>query len=167
MPEIVVLGFSDVSQADQVIPELQKLHTEALIDLADWARVIRNADGKVDVRQATNTTGTGAAGGALFGMLIGLLFLMPLAGLAVGAITGAIVGKFSDYGIDDKFINEVGGQLAPGTSALFLYVVRMTEDKVTDRLRSYQPTLVRTSLSSEAEAKLKAELETQTPPVTP
>jgi uncharacterized membrane protein len=163
MPEIVVLGFNNESKADAVIPELQQMQREGLIELADWARVIRRPDGKVDVRQATSTAGSGAAGGALFGLLIGLLFLMPIAGMAVGAVTGAIVGKFADYGIDDKFIKDVGGQLAPGTSALFLYVVQMTEDKVTERLKSDQPTVVRTSLSEEAEAKLKAELESAAP----
>jgi uncharacterized membrane protein len=152
-----------MSTADEVVPELQALQRESLIELADWARVIRNADGKVDVRQASSTAGAGAAGGALFGMLIGLLFLMPLAGMAVGAVTGAIVGKFADYGIDDKFIKQVGGQITPGTSALFLYVVRLTEDKVIERLQRFEPTVIRTSLSDAAEAKLRAQLQTGTP----
>jgi uncharacterized membrane protein len=46
------------------------------------------------------------------------LFLMPLAGLAVGAATGAIIRKLTDVGIDDKFIKDVGGLITPGTSAL-------------------------------------------------
>jgi len=162
MAELIVLGFKDMTRADEVVPELQAMHGEGLIELADWARVIRRPDSKLEVRQATSTTGAGAAGGALFGGLIGLLFLMPLAGAVVGAATGALVGHFSDYGISDKFIKEVGAQISPGTSALFLYVAQMTEDKVIDRLKRFEPTLIRTSLSEEAESRLRSEMQTPT-----
>jgi uncharacterized membrane protein len=53
-----------------VVLELQQLQSEGLLELADWARVIRGLDGKIDVRQGTSTTGIGAAGGALWGMLL-------------------------------------------------------------------------------------------------
>ena len=159
MPELVVLGFKEMEKADQVVPELEAMQREGLLDLADWARVIKRPDGKIDVRQATSTTGAGAAGGALWGMLFGLLFLMPLAGLAIGAVTGAIMGKLADYGIDDKFIKDVGSQITPGSSALFVYVVRATGDRVVERLKPYNPQLIRTSLSGDAEARLRAALE--------
>jgi uncharacterized membrane protein len=161
--ELIVLGFKDMSKADEVVPQLQAMQGEGLIQLVDWARVIRRPDGKIEVRQATNTTGGGAVGGALFGALIGLLFLMPLAGAAVGAATGAIIGHFADIGISDKFIKDVGNEISPGSSALFLYVIEVTEDKVTERLKPYEPTLLRTSLSHDAEERLRGELQTQTP----
>jgi uncharacterized membrane protein len=159
VPELIVLGFKDTAKADQVIPELENMQREGLLDLADWARVIKREDGKLDIRQAHSTAGAGAAGGALWGMLFGLLFLMPLAGLAIGAITGGIMGKLADYGIDDKFIKDVGNQITPGSSALFLYVVRATTDKAIERLQPFGPTLLRTSLSADAEEKLHAAFE--------
>jgi uncharacterized membrane protein len=159
MAELIVLGFKDTATADTVVPELQKLQSEGLLQLADWARVIRNHDGKIDVRQGTSITGIGAAGGALWGMLFGLLFLMPLAGMAIGAATGAIVGKLTDVGIDDKFIKDVGSQITPGTSALFLYVVQSTTDRVIERLKQYEPTVIRTSLSRDAEEQLRATMQ--------
>ena len=161
MAELMVLGFKDMTTADQVIPELQAMQSEGIMQLADWARVIRRPDNKIEVRQAQSTTGAGAAGGALFGGLIGLLFLMPLAGAAVGAATGAIMGHFADYGISDKFIKDVGSQISPGSSALFMYVAQMTEDKAIERLKKFQPTLLRTSLSEEAEMRMRSAMESQ------
>jgi uncharacterized membrane protein len=161
MPELIVLGFKDTTKADEVIPQLQAMQGEGLIQLADWARVIRREDGKIDVRQAENLAGAGAAGGALLGMLLGLLFLMPLAGLVVGAATGAIIGRFGDYGISDQFIKDVGNHITPGSSALFLYVVEATTDRVTERLQPYQPTVLRTSLSHDAEDRLRAAMQGQ------
>jgi uncharacterized membrane protein len=156
---LAVLGFKDTTTADQVVPELEALQREGLIQLADWARVIRRTDGSIDTRQMTNTTGVGAAGGALWGLLFGLIFFIPIAGALIGAAMGAVMGRLADYGIDDKFIKDVGRQLTPGTSALFLYVNDITTDRVLDRLSRYQPTLIRTSLSKDAEESLRKAME--------
>jgi uncharacterized membrane protein len=100
--ELVVLGFQHAGRRE-VPPQLTALQREGLLDLVDSARVIRQEDSRVDVRQGN---GTGAVGGALWGMLFGLMFLMPLAGLLLGA-TGAQMGKLADYGIDDQFIEDM------------------------------------------------------------
>ena len=95
-----------------------------LINLDDAAIVVRNHDGKVKVKQAVNLVGAGTVGGAFWGMLIGLLWV-PWLGLAIGAVTGAISDKLTDYGINDEFINEVAGTIEPGGSALFLFDLTM------------------------------------------
>jgi uncharacterized membrane protein len=84
------------------------------------------------------------------------LFFAPWLGLAVGAVAGALGGALSDYGVDDKFIKEVGETIEPGHSALFLLVRDATPDKVMDALQEFDATVLQTSLSTEDEAKLKA-----------
>lgn len=138
---------------DETIHYLMK---EELIDLKDAAIVIRKPDGKIKVKQATHLVGAGALGGAFWGMLIGLLFWAPWLGLAVGAVTGALLGATTDYGINDDFIKEVGAMIKPGGSALFLMISKWTEDKALDRLKKFNATIIRTSLSNEDEQKLKA-----------
>lgn len=156
MSELIVLAFKDEASALQAQSELSNLQKQQLIALSDAALVTRRADGKVKVKQAQSLVGAGALGGAFWGMLIGLLFFMPWMGLAIGAITGAIAGKLSDIGIDDDFIKEVGQTVEPGQAALFLMVEKITEDKVLPELGKYGPTVLRTNLSAEDEAKLKA-----------
>lgn len=155
MSELIVFAFSNETGASEMDEAIQRLKKEQLITLEDAAVVVRNHDGKVKVKQATNLVGAGAVGGAFWGMLIGLLFWMPWLGLAIGAITGAISGKLSDYGINDEFINEVAQTIEPGGSALFLLISKWTEDKVLDQLSKFNPKVVRTSLSKEEEQKLK------------
>jgi uncharacterized membrane protein len=159
MAEIVVLGFKDMTMADQAIGDLQRMQSEGLITLADWARVIKRPDGKVEVKQAVGTASTGAAGGALWGMLFGLIFLMPIAGAVIGAATGALAGALADYGIDDKFIKGLAEQIQPGTSALFLQVQSATTDKVLERMKAYEPTVLRSSLTAEAEERLRTAMQ--------
>ena len=49
--------------------------------------VEHRGDGKVKLHQPS-MAGMGAAGGALWGGLIGLIFFMPLFGMAIGAASG-------------------------------------------------------------------------------
>lgn len=156
MTELIVLAFGTEGGAKEALGVLSHLQKQEFIKLSDAATVVRKADGKVKVKQAVDLVGAGALGGAFWGMLIGLIFLVPWLGLAIGAISGAIAGRLSDIGIDDKFIKEVGTTIEPGHSALFLLVERMTEDRVLPELQKFRPTVLRTNLSAEDEEKLKA-----------
>jgi uncharacterized membrane protein len=128
---------------------------EHLVELEDAAIVVRKEDGKAKVTQANNLVGAGALGGAFWGMLIGLLFMAPWLGLALGAVGGAIGGKLTDVGIDDEFIKEVGENIDPGQSALFLLIRKSTPDKLLDELKGADARVYQTSLTKEDEAKLK------------
>jgi uncharacterized membrane protein len=88
-------------------------------------------------------------------MLFGLLFFVPLLGLAIGAGIGALTGSMADIGIDDSFIDSVKQRVTPGTSALFL----LSSDAVTDRVKGtfddLSPELIASNLSADQEAKLR------------
>jgi uncharacterized membrane protein len=95
-------------------------------------------------------------------MLVGLLFMNPLAGMAVGAIAGAgagaLSGSLADYGIRDDFIKKLAETIPEGSSALFVLFRSVTEDKVFPEIEPYKPRVLKTSLSNEAEARLRAAL---------
>jgi uncharacterized membrane protein len=128
--------------------------------------VEREKGGKVHIKQAVNLTSLGATAGglrgAMWGTLVGILFMNPLAGFAIGAITGAgagaLSGSLSDYGIRDDFIKKLSETIPEGSSALFVLFRSVTEDKVLPEIERYKPRVLKTSLSSEAETRLKAAL---------
>ena len=155
MSDLIVLAFDSEDGALNLRDKLLSMQKERIIELADAAVVVRREDGKPKVKQLHSLVGAGALGGAFWGMLIGLLFWMPWLGLAAGALGGAIGGKFTDVGVDDNFIKEVGNTIEPGHSALFLLVVSATEDKVLDELAGTEAKILKTSLSNEQEAKLR------------
>jgi uncharacterized membrane protein len=155
MSNLVVLAFDDENGAFALRDKLISLQKQHIVALEDAAVVIRKQDGKVKVKQVNSLTSAGALGGAFWGMLIGLLFWAPWLGLAIGAVTGAIAGKYTDVGIDDKFIKEVGGQIEPGHSALFLLVQSATTDKLMEEIKDFNATVIQTSLSEEQEAHLR------------
>jgi uncharacterized membrane protein len=153
--ELVVLAFDSEDGALQMRDRLLDYRKQRMLQLSDAAVVIRQQDGRVKVKQLTNLVGTAAFGGAFWGLLIGLLFMVPGLGLAVGAAAGALIGHLSDFGIDDKFIKEVGDTVEPGHSALFLLVHKASMEKALEDLKPITAQVLQTSLSGEEEAKLR------------
>ena len=159
MSDLVVIAFDDENKAFEMRSDLAKMQKEYLIDMDDVVVVTKNEQGNPKLHQAVNLTASGAVGGGFWGLLIGTLFLNPLLGTAVGAGAGAIGGKLTDIGINDKFIKELSESIQPGHSALFVLVRKVTTDKVLDRLKGYQGTVLKTSLSVEEESELQAILD--------
>jgi uncharacterized membrane protein len=158
MATLVVIDYENELKAEEVRLTLLKMQKEYLIDLIDAVVVVRDAKGKVKLRQLYNLTAAGAVSGGFWGALIGLLFLNPLFGFAIGAAAGAISGALKDVGIDDTFMKKLGETLKPGTAALCVLVHQMTPDKVVEEIRKFGGTLIMTNLSHEKEGKLREAL---------
>ena len=87
--------------------------------------------------------------------MIGLLFLNPLLGAALGAGAGALRGRFTDIGISDQFMKDAAAALAPGHAALCVLVRKLTADKVVPAIATYGGKVLLTSLSTEQETRLQ------------
>ncbi len=154
---LFVIGYKDVATASAVRDKILQLRKEQLIEIDDIV-VVENRGGKIKLHQAQSMTGVGAAGGALWGGLIGLLFFMPLVGMAIGAGAGALGGAMTDIGVDDKMMKKMAAQLKPGTAAVFVLVRSSTKDKVIAELGPYGGEIIQTSLPKEAEKHLEEAL---------
>lgn len=158
MSTLVVIGYNEIHKAEEVRLTLVKLQRDYLIDLEDAVAVTKDAKGKIKLHQTVNLTAAGAASGGFWGMLIGLMFLNPLLGLAVGASAGAVSGALVDLGINDQFMKDLAATLTPNSSALFVLVCKSTPDKVLEEVKGTGGTILKTSLSHEDETRLQAAL---------
>ena len=166
MSDLIVVTYPDLYKAGEVVAVLQRLQRQYLLEMEDAAFVTKEESGKVKLHQTVPLTRlgaiSGAATGTFWGAWVGLLFLNPLlgaaAGMAVGGASGAIGGALSDYGISDDFIKSLGHDLQPGTSAAFVLIRKATTDKVLAEVAKYGGHVLRSSLSSEQEARLQAAL---------
>jgi uncharacterized membrane protein len=157
MSDLIVIGYPDETTAQRVWDELVKLEEDYLVDLEDAAIVRRDAKGKLHVTTpAHHAVAWGTLSGLFWGVLIGLLFLFPLAPLVgvAGGIMGAALGAAENLGIKDDFKRRVQDMLEPGTSAILVILRKATYDKFVEALRPYGGTILRTSLSHEAEQQL-------------
>ena len=137
MSTLVVVGYKDMYKAEEVRIKLWKLQLDYLVDMEDAVVVVKDAKGKVKLHQAYNLTTTGAMSGGMWGALIGLLFLNPVLGFAVGAGAGAVSGSLTDVGISDQFMKELAATMTLSSSSLFVLLRNETAapDKVLEELK--------------------------------
>lgn len=159
MSELIIIGYPDKETAGKVLDELQGLEKDYLIDLDDAALIVRDEKGKFKVTTTDHVVAQTTLGGMFWGTLIGLLFLAPVAGMAIGGAIGAAAGGLGSMGIKDEFKNQVLDVVQPGNSAIMAIVRRSTPDKVLEALAPFGGTVLQTSLSHEAEEKLVAALQ--------
>src|SRR6476659_10074910 len=158
MAELVVIAFPTEAKAEEVRQQLLAMQKEYLIELGDAVIAVKDAGGRIKLNQLLNTTAAGVVSGTFWGSLIGLIFLMPLAGAALGAASGTLGGYLTDVGINDKWMKETAAAVQPGTAALFVLVRKVTADKVLERLKGEGGMVLKTSLDHTKEAALQAAL---------
>ena len=158
MSTLVAIAYPDVPTAEAVRVELLQARKEHLVQLEDAVVVEHRPDGKIKLHQTMSPAGAGAAGGALWGGLIGLIFLAPLFGMAIGAASGALAGKVTDTGVNDNFMKELGAKMPPGGAALIALGRSDAPGRVIERVKPYGGEVIQTSLDDEAEERLRAAL---------
>jgi uncharacterized membrane protein len=158
MSTLVAIAYPDADTAERVRAELVQMTKEHLLQLDDAVVVEHREDGKIKLHQAISTTGAGAAGGALWGGLIGLLFLAPLFGMAIGAASGAVMGKVTDVGVNDNFMKELGAKMPAGGAALIMLGRAEAPERVLERVRQFGGEVIQTSLDTEQEERLRTAL---------
>jgi uncharacterized membrane protein len=158
MADLIAIGYPDQATALSAMDETERLQKELVIQADAVAAIIRNQEGKIRVVTNHHMVGAGATWGMFWGMLFGMLFFVPFFGMALGAGMGALMGKVSKNAVDKQFESQVREMLQPGTSALFMVVEKVTPDKAVEALSKYGGTVLKSSLSNEAQQELQEAL---------
>ncbi len=126
--KMIVVIFDNEKKAYEGSKALKDLHAEGSITLYASAVIVKDASGKVSVKQEDDQGPLGTGVGLVTGSLIGLLG--GPAGAAIGAYAGTLGGALYDLakvGVGGDFLDEVGQQLKPGKAAV---VAEVSEDWV-------------------------------------
>jgi uncharacterized membrane protein len=158
MSDLIAIGYDDETTATAAAEEVRRLAGELIIQPDAVATIVRDKDGDYHVHTNHHFVGGGATWGMFWGLLFGLLFFVPVFGLAVGAGIGALFGKIEKTGIDGEFQRQVRDMIKPGNSALFMIVEKVTPDKAVAALSKYGGTVLKSSLSNDAQRQLQQEL---------
>ncbi|SDO82898.1 DUF1269 domain-containing protein [Actinacidiphila guanduensis] len=158
MSELIVIGYGDHKTADDAYNAVQRLQKDYVVNLNGLAVVTVDDEGKTHVDTPNRIVGVSAASGALWGMIFGILFLVPGLGLLAGAAMGGLFGKLGKSGIDDQFRDQVQQMLTPGSAAVVIMASKITEDKFADAMQPYGGRLLKTSLNEDNEKELAEHL---------
>jgi uncharacterized membrane protein len=154
LSDLLVVEFSSEAKAEGVREMLLAMQEEYLIELGELVVAVKDDRGRVKLNQLFQPVAHNAVSGMLWGSLIGLLFMMPLAGVA----SGALRGRLADLGFNDDFLRQAARTLQSGNAALFLLVRKMTTDKVLAALHGAGGTVMRSSFDESKEEALQAAL---------
>jgi uncharacterized membrane protein len=151
---LIAIAYPEEDNATRAFDLLRRLQRERGVRLDDAVIVSRRPDGRVKLHQ---TLPPGATAGALWGGLIGLIFLAPLLGMAVGAASGH-AAAFADTGVDARFMKELGEVMPPGGTALIVLMDRVDLSELSPLLAELDGEVIHSSLSDDAESRLQEAL---------
>ena len=155
MTTLVVLKFPTAGGAARMLNTLQKLQEQRLVQIEDGAILTWPLGArKPKTKQLTYLSGGGALSGEFWGLLVGLLFAVPIFGTVAGTAIGALADNFAYYGIDERFIKQVRNTITEDTSALFLLTSGAMIDKVVATVKGTPLEIMSTNLSQEQEEQL-------------
>jgi uncharacterized membrane protein len=157
MAIFTVWQFDSIGGAAKALARLERLQRLNGVEVRDAALVSwRPGIDAPATSQFPDLRGAAAIGGAFWRILFGLIFFVPLLGLAVGP-SAPLAESLVDVGIGDAFVDEVRGHVRPGTSALFLLSSRAAADELFEELGSGRgfACLIHTMVSDEQEARLR------------
>jgi uncharacterized membrane protein len=154
MSDLLAIEYSTERKAAAVRRTLLDMQQEYLIEPGDAVIATKCALGEIRLNRLFHPMAAGAASGMFWSCLIGLLFMVPLA----GAGWSAPDGRLTDLGIDDNFLTEAGKALQSGNAALFLLIRKLTTGKVLAALRVSGARVLRTSFDESKQAALQEAL---------
>lgn len=158
--DLFVLAFKDQLSAQEALTAVARLGSENKLLLRDAVFITKGEDGKARVVETMDPSpGRAALGGAFWGLLFGTLFLIPFAGLAIGAGTAALVAKLSDSGVTDQFIADVKKSVDAGSVNLVLLLSHVDRDALLAEAKRFEGmfTVVYSSVNGETIHALETE----------
>lgn len=162
MSELIVIGYDDHDTAEMAYERVLELQRDFIVDLTGLAVVRVDPNGKQHVDTPAPIVGVSAASGALWGFILGILFLVPAFGMVVGGLWGAVFGRLNKSGVNKVFRDKVSGLLEPGKAAVVILARKVTEDKFAAGMSEFGGQVLKSSLSEQDEQELMAELGTPT-----
>ncbi|GIK74738.1 MAG: membrane protein [Chloroflexota bacterium] len=119
--QVLVAAFNDPNRAAEIMAELKQGKKEGLIGIIDAAVVVKDAEGKLKVKDAKRRSRKGLITGGIVGGVLGLL-AGPVGWMAVGGgAIGALAGKAAGSGLKAT-MEEIGAALTPNSSAIVAVV---------------------------------------------
>ena len=157
MTTFTVWKFDDPEGAAHASSVLKKAEAEGLVKVVDHAVMSwpQGADAPT-THHGHDDPKRGAAWGALWGIVTGALFAIPVAGAVAVVAIGALAKATDGTGITKDDLARIRTQIGEGTSALFVVTEDADLDRLGEHFRGVFTNLVTTNLT-EAERETLVE----------
>ncbi len=158
--QLAVLAFDNALKAQEFFTAALRLSQAGNLVISDAVFVSKDVDGTATVVETTDPgPGRSALTTGAWGLLIGAILAVPVAGLVIGATTGAITAAIVDTGVPDEFVNHVRQVIQPGKTAVALLVSHINAEAVQAELTRFAGAeLITGTLAPDAVERVQAAL---------
>ena len=144
---LVAVAYDDEFKADEARILVKRAQREGITDVLETAVVVYGQDGKKHLTQDIDLEARRRTAGHWLGIAAALVTgVQPL--IFVGTAAGELIGRLTDSGIETSELRQVGRELKPGTSALFVLAHEaVPRGALAKRLQPLGGQVIRTTLS--------------------
>ncbi|MDX1417180.1 MAG: YegS/Rv2252/BmrU family lipid kinase [Candidatus Promineifilaceae bacterium] len=154
--ELLVLAYDDVKKAGEVFKKLEGLQNSKSIQVITAAALVKDVEGKTSAEATLDIAKKkGTRRGALAGGLLAIVAPpVGVAGLLVGAVGGALVGrrlkKKPERNFTKRFLEDIFTEMRGDSSALVVLTEAADAETAATALQEFGGELFRQVLSAEA-----------------
>lgn len=162
MATLFAIIYPSKDQATSAFDQAQALENAGYMKIMEQALISKDSSGEIKVGDENHPVLKGAGIGAVVGVLTGAIFLIPVAGLALGLAVGGLLGRYGKSGAEDdfkKFQQTVTSELKPGGGAILLLIQTEAPDRVVNDLGHFGGKLMSYDLSEQQMAELQKEID--------
>jgi uncharacterized membrane protein len=157
---LVAVVFDDPYKAEEARAALHRMGGEGLLEIDETALIVKYADGRGRVSQDVNIAANGEKVGHIAGLVTAAVTgTLPF--ILAGTVGGWLVGKLTDHGITNTFIDKVKKEVGPGKSALIVFARSDDQHraKVIERMNAFKPTIIESDMPEDVEREVTRALE--------
>jgi uncharacterized membrane protein len=156
---ILGISFGDVFRSQEFLTAMTRMSSIGEMRLKDAVVVTKKDDGTTVIRETVDLqAGRTALSGAMWTGLLGLLVGGPvgwLAGIGIGAASGAITAKVVDLGVPDEWVDWFRDAVAPGTFTIVVLAEAVDVEALIAEAMRFEGRLVHANMAPDAIRRLE------------
>jgi uncharacterized membrane protein len=156
---ILGISFRDVFRSQEFLTAMTRMSAQGEMRLKDAVVVTKKDDGTTVIRETVDLqAGRTALSGAMWTGLLGLLVGGPvgwLAGIGIGAASGAITAKVVDLGVPDEWVDWFRDAVAPGTFTIVVLAEGVDVEALIAEAMRFEGQLVHANMAPDAIRRLE------------
>lgn len=162
MATLFAIVYPDKDLAVSAFDQAKALENAGYMNIMEQALISKDDHGEIKIGDEKHPVLKGAGIGAVVGVLTGAIFLIPVAGLALGAAVGGLLGRHGKSGAEadfNQFQQSVANELQPGGGAILLLIQTDAPDRVVNDLGHFGGKLISYDLTDAQLAELQKEID--------
>ena len=162
MATLFALLYPDQQARAAALETVHGLEEAGYLRVLESALVSKAFDGRIEYKGSDRSMRSDTTKGLALGALAGVIFAVPVAGIAVGTVTGLLIGRRQSHG-DTKefpeFAHSVEQALQPGGCAVLMLADSDSPDRVIQTMARHGGKLLSTELSDDRLADIQKQLD--------